>query len=152
MTSVSVNAEKAQVDVVATKTQVAISKTENKLTVLEQPNQIEVIEQGSATLVVQAPVKAEIAVQESASGFIVLETSTPSLPTLLNAVRTDISDAVFTYNGEQLTEIVREGITKAFTYNNDGTLNTSTTVVSNKTVIQTFSYDSNKNLTSITVS
>ena len=76
--------------------------------------------------------------------------SSPSLATLLDAVRTDVDDTTFAYTNGQLTTVTRDGIVKTFTYNVDGTLNTATTVTNAKTIVRTFSYGSN-GLASITV-
>ena len=55
-------------------------------------------------------------------------------------------NATLSYTGDQLTQVIKGSVTKDFTYNMDGTLNT----VDDGTWIKTMGYTGN-NLTSITV-
>lgn len=149
MTAISVTAADAQV---------AVTASDNRVVITEQPVQIEATTQNNTItvnettnkLVVQVPTAPTVTIQEPTGGTITLDTSSPSLATLLDSVRTDIDDTTFAYTGDQLTTVTREGITKSLAYNEDGTLNTLTTVTNTQTVVQTFNYNSS-GLASITV-
>ena len=146
------------ISVTATEAQVAITATNNRVTITEQPVQVEATTQNSTVvvnettnqLIVQVPTAPTVTVLEPTGGTRTLDTSSPSLATLLDAVRTDVDDTTFAYTNGQLTTVTRDGIVKTFTYNVDGTLNTATTVTNAKTIVRTFSYGSN-GLASITV-
>ena len=146
------------INVTATEAQVAVTASNSRVTITEQPVHVQVTPQNSTVtvnettnqLVVQVPTAPTVTIQESTGGTITLDTSSPSLSTLLDSVRTDVDDTTFTYSDGKLATVTREGVVKTFAYNEDGTLSTLTTVTNTKTVVQTFNYGSN-GLTSIAV-
>lgn len=147
-----------EVNITTVDAQVAITASNNQVVITEQPVRIEATVQNNIVtvnettnqLTIQVPTAPTVTIQEPTGGTIILDTSTPSLATLLDSVRTDIRNTGFDYEGDQLTSVTREGITKKFTYNVDGTLNTLETITGTKTVLETFNYGSN-GLESITV-
>lgn len=115
------------------------------------PTQIGVsVEKPAApSLTIQAPASNSLTIEKRTSE-ISLQTAGLSLARVLDATRTDKGDTTFTYDEDRLISIVREGVSKIFSYNENGSLNTLTTVVNSRTVVQTFNYDGDI-LTSITV-
>jgi len=127
-----------------------VSPQNSTLIVSPTQTQVSVEKPAVASLTIQTPISSNITVENQANE-VSLQTSGLSLLRVLDATRTDVGDTTFTYTDGKLVSIVREGVSKTFNYNNDGSLNTLTTVVNSQTVVQTFNYGSDT-LTSITVS
>lgn len=127
-----------------------ISPQNSILVVSPTQAQVSVEKPAVASLTTQAPASNNITIENQANE-VSLQTSGLSLARVLDATRTDVGDTTFIYTDGKLTSIVREGVSKTLAYNNDGSLNTLTTVVNSRTVTQTFNYGSDI-LTSITVS
>lgn len=127
-----------------------ISPQNSILVVSPTQAQVSVEKPAVASLTIQAPASNNITIENQANE-VSLQTSGLSLARVLDATRTDVGDTTFIYTDGKLTSIVREGVSKTLAYNNDGSLNTLTTVVNSRTVTQTFNYGSDI-LTSITVS
>jgi hypothetical protein len=127
-----------------------VSPQNSTLIVSPTQTQVSVEKPAVASLTIQAPISSNITVENQANE-VSLQTSGLSLSRVLDATRTDVGDTTFTYTDGKLVSVVREGVSKTFNYNNDGSLNTLTTVVNSQTIVQTFNYGSDI-LTSITVS
>ena len=150
MTELSVHVSKADVTLNVTDSNVVIEEKPINIHINDQSNSV-VVSKNINSLVLEIPESPGIEVLSPDSVTVEIRNAEASLASFLNAARTDAGNTSFTYVNGQLTASSRDGLSKSFTYNNDGTLNTATTVTTTKTITKTFSY-TNGALTSITVS
>ncbi|WP_291814020.1 hypothetical protein [Limnobacter sp.] len=150
MTSVNVTSVENIVAVTATKNRVVIAEQPIKIAVNQQNNVVALSQITNQVVVAKLPAANTVEVQEPTGVNLVLQTSDISESTVLNITRLDASDTSLSYTNGQLTSVVRDGISKAITYNLDGTVNTVTITTNTDTQVKTFSYNQD-GLVSITV-
>lgn len=150
MTSVNVTSVENIVAVTATKNRVVIAEQPIKIAVSQQNNVVALSQITNQVVVAKLPAANTVEVQEPTGVNLVVQTSDISESTVLNITRLDASDTGLSYTDGQLTSVVRDGISKAITYNLDGTVNTVTITTNTDTQVKTFSYNQD-GLVSITV-
>ena len=148
-------------------TTVVVSTQESKVTASVVENKVEASNasvtlvlspQGAPQLSVQAATASSVAVSLAAAASVTVErppgitvetlTATVSENRILDLNRLDASDTQF--NNGKLVGVVRDNYTKAFTYDQNGVLQTVVVTTGTGTITKTFSYNSD-GLTSITV-
>jgi len=150
-------------------TTVVVSTQESKVTASVVENKVEASNasvtlilspQGSPQLSVQAATASSVAVSLAAAASVTVErppgitvetlTATVSENRILDLNRLDASDTQFNYENGKLVGVVRDNYTKAFTYDQNGVLQTVVVTTGTGTITKTFSYNQD-GLTSITV-
>lgn len=150
MTSVSITNVENTVAVTATKNRVIVAEQPIKIAVNQQNNVVALSQITNQVVVAKLPAANTVEVQEPTNVKLVVQTSDISESKVLNITRLDASDTSLSYTNGQLTSVVRDGISKAITYNLDGTVNTVTITTNTDTQVKTFSYNQD-GLVSITV-
>lgn len=150
MTSVNVTSVENIVAVTATKNRVVVAEQPIKIAVNQQNNVVALSQITNQVVVAKLPAANTVEVQEPTNVKLVVQTSDISESKVLNITRLDASDTSLSYTNGQLTSVVRDGISKAITYNLDGTVNTVTITTNTDTQVKTFSYNQD-GLVSITV-
>lgn len=150
MTSVNVTSAESTVAVTATQNRVVVTEQPVKIAVTEQSNTVSLAPVTNQVVVAKIPGANTVTVQESGITNVTVTTSEISESTVLNITRLDASDTALNYSNGQLDSVVRDGYSKAITYNQDGTINTITTTTNTDVQVKTFGYSGGE-LVSITV-
>ena len=141
--TVKVTGSDSRITVVEQPVRANIRQINNELFVKETTNQISLV----------VPTAVSVLVAEPADTVIQVETTSPSLATVLESVRTNFFDTDFTYNADgSIASISNNQVTKTMTYLSDGRLSTVTTSTDIKTIVRTFNYNDDKRLVSVSVS
>lgn len=135
----------------ATKARISVTEQNSHVTITEQPVHVKVtpqsnvvtIQKNTSKVIVQAPTAPTLTIQKPESPVLVLRTSGPSMPTILDAVRTDAGFPVVTKDEEgRPIRVTRDGKDVVITYNDDGTMDTQTITTATQTVARRAVYNS----------
>lgn len=151
MTTVIVNTQEAKVTANVAENTIQASSTAINVTVtpLDFPS-VSVQAAKDISLAVSAAAPGSITVERPPNTTVETLTPTVSANKILDLNRLDASNAQFNYENGKLIGIVRENYTKAFSYDENGVLQSATVTTNSGTITKTFSYNSD-GLTSITV-